>query len=127
VSYEFGGKWEVSAMAMQGEEMKALRKAARMTQGELGLVIGMSGTSIGLMERGAAPIERRTEMAMTLLETRAEMLRFRNDILERIAAFDEESGGTTAGHRELAREMLARTEAAIEKGERDFFRPVSPA
>lgn len=51
-------------MAMQGEDLKALRKGAGMTQAELAEAIGMTGTSIGLMERGAAPIEKRTELAV---------------------------------------------------------------
>ena len=34
-----------------------------MTQAELAAAIGMTGTSIGLMERGDAPIEQRTELA----------------------------------------------------------------
>lgn len=49
---------------MQGFELKALRKAAGMTQAELADAIGMTGTSIGLMERGAAAIEKRTELAV---------------------------------------------------------------
>ena len=51
-------------MAMQGNELKALRKEAGLTQGELATAIGMTGTSIGLMERGAANIEPRTELAV---------------------------------------------------------------
>ena len=49
---------------MQPKEMKALRKAARMSQAELGDAIGMSRITVGLMERGDAPIEKRTELAV---------------------------------------------------------------
>lgn len=49
---------------MQGDELKALRKAAGMTQAELANAIGLTGTYIGLMERGEKPIERRTEQAV---------------------------------------------------------------
>lgn len=48
---------------MQGEELKALREAAGMSQAELADEIGMSRESIGKMERGQAPIEKRTELA----------------------------------------------------------------
>lgn len=54
----------VTRMTMQGDELRAIRKAAGKTQGELAAAIGMTGTSVGLMERGAAPIERRTELAV---------------------------------------------------------------
>ena len=49
---------------MQGDEMKALRKAAGMSQAELGAAIGMSQKFIGMMERGDAAIEKRTELAV---------------------------------------------------------------
>lgn len=49
---------------MQGEEMKALRKGAGMTQDDLAEAIGMTKTYIGLMERGAKPIEKRTAIAI---------------------------------------------------------------
>jgi DNA-binding XRE family transcriptional regulator len=47
---------------MDGCEMKALRKAASLSQAELADAIGMCRETIGLMERGAAPIEKRTEL-----------------------------------------------------------------
>lgn len=49
---------------MQPEELKILRKSAGYTQGELGDAIGLSRVTIGLMERGDAPIEKRTAIAV---------------------------------------------------------------
>jgi transcriptional regulator with XRE-family HTH domain len=49
---------------MTGERLQALRKAAKMSQAELADAIGMSRETIGQMERGQAPIERRTELAV---------------------------------------------------------------
>jgi DNA-binding XRE family transcriptional regulator len=49
---------------MQPEEVKALRMEAGLSQAELAELIGMSRVTVGLMERGAAPIERRTELAI---------------------------------------------------------------
>ncbi|QEH80815.1 helix-turn-helix domain-containing protein [Sphingomonas sp. C8-2] len=51
-------------MPMQGHELKELRKKAGLSQAELGDEIGMARETIGLMERGDAPIERRTELAV---------------------------------------------------------------
>ncbi|MGK6324646.1 helix-turn-helix transcriptional regulator [Sphingomonas sp. DT-51] len=59
-------------MALQPEELKTLRKAAGLTQDQLAAAIGMSRVSIGLMERGQAPIERRTELAVRYLFEHAE-------------------------------------------------------
>lgn len=52
---------------MQGDELKALRKATGLTQSAFADAIGLSRVSIGLMERGAAPIERRTALAARYL------------------------------------------------------------
>lgn len=51
------------AMAMQGEEMKAIRKGLGMSQGAFGEALGMSRKAINEMEGGKAGIERRTELA----------------------------------------------------------------
>jgi DNA-binding XRE family transcriptional regulator len=51
-------------MAMQGEDMKALRVAAGLSQAELGEAIGMARETIGAMERGTHGIELRTELAV---------------------------------------------------------------
>lgn len=57
---------------MQGDELKTLRKALGMSQQELADAIGMSRKSIGEMERGDAPIEKRTGMAVRLLVIEAQ-------------------------------------------------------
>jgi len=57
--------------AMQGDELKALRKGLGMTQAEMADAIGMTATSIGLMERGVAPIEKRTIQAARYLQVLA--------------------------------------------------------
>jgi len=49
---------------MQPEELKALRMEAGLSQVELAGLIGMSRVTVGLMERGEAPIEKRTELAV---------------------------------------------------------------
>lgn len=49
---------------MTGEQLQALRKAAKMSQAELAEAIGMARETIGQMERGQAPIERRTALAV---------------------------------------------------------------
>lgn len=54
-------------MSMQPDEMKALRKSIGWTQDQLASAIGMSRVSVGLMERGQALIERRTELAVRYL------------------------------------------------------------
>lgn len=48
---------------MQPEELKALRKATGLSQAQMGEEMGLSRVTIGLMERGEAPIEKRTELA----------------------------------------------------------------
>ncbi|MBO9377934.1 helix-turn-helix domain-containing protein [Sphingomonas histidinilytica] len=45
---------------MQPDDLKRLRKAAGMTQGELAERLGLSQGFIGEMERGEKPIEART-------------------------------------------------------------------
>lgn len=60
---------------MQGDEMKALRKAAGLTQEQLADAIGLSRVTIGLMERGQAPIERRTALAVRYLSEHPEEAR----------------------------------------------------
>lgn len=59
---------------MQGTELKALRKQAGMTQAEVAEALGMTQTYVGLMERGEAPIEKRTERMIQ------EILRARIDV-----------------------------------------------
>lgn len=49
---------------MQAAELKILRRRAGLSQSELADAIGMARETIGLMERGAAPIEKRTKAAV---------------------------------------------------------------
>lgn len=49
---------------MQPDEMKVLRKSVGWTQEEMAESIGVSRVLIGQMERGAAPIEKRTALAI---------------------------------------------------------------
>jgi DNA-binding XRE family transcriptional regulator len=49
---------------MRPDELKALRKAIGMSQQELADRIGLSRETVGLMERGQAPIEVRTALAV---------------------------------------------------------------
>lgn len=58
-------------MTMQSDELKALRKAAGLTQAALAEALDMHRVTIGDMERGAAAIERRTELAVRYVVERA--------------------------------------------------------
>lgn len=49
---------------MQPDEMKELRKSVGWSQAEMAEAIGMSRVLIGQMERGQAPIEKRTGLAV---------------------------------------------------------------
>lgn len=49
---------------MTGEDLKRIRQSICMTQMEMGFAIGMARETIGDMERGVAPIEKRTELAV---------------------------------------------------------------
>lgn len=60
---------------MQGDELKALRKQAGLTQAELAQALGLTQTFIGLMERGEKAIERRTELAVRYLVEHPEAVR----------------------------------------------------
>jgi len=49
---------------VQGHELRAQRKGAGLTQGELAAAVGLTLGFIGEMERGEKAIERRTELAI---------------------------------------------------------------
>jgi transcriptional regulator with XRE-family HTH domain len=49
---------------VQPEELKAARKAGKMTQHQLAEAIGLSPGYIGEMERGEKPIEKHTAIAV---------------------------------------------------------------
>ncbi len=53
---------------MQGEEMRAIRKALGWTLEAMADALGMSETYVGQMERGQKPIEKRTALAVRYLE-----------------------------------------------------------
>lgn len=48
---------------MNPAALRALRKSIGLTQAEFGEELGLSRVSIGLMERGLVPIDRRTDLA----------------------------------------------------------------
>lgn len=52
---------------MQGDELKSIRKGLGWTQGQMADALALSGTFIGLMERGEKPVERRTWLAALYL------------------------------------------------------------
>lgn len=54
-------------MTMQPDELKAIRKSLKMTQEAFGDAIGIARLTVGLMERGAAPITPRTEKMVNAL------------------------------------------------------------
>jgi DNA-binding XRE family transcriptional regulator len=59
---------------MQPEELRTLRRQIGASQAELGDAIGLSRVTIGLMERGDAPIEKRTELAVRYVAEHADMV-----------------------------------------------------
>ena len=52
---------------MQGGDLKAVRKTLGLTQGQLAAKLGLTGTFIGLMERGEKSIGPRTILALQAL------------------------------------------------------------
>lgn len=76
---------------MHADELKAIRKAAGLSQAALGDAIGMARETIGAMERGMAPIETRTELAVRYVTMRPPA-----------AAANDDAGAAGAGDRALA-------------------------
>lgn len=61
---------------MQGDELKAIRQGLGLTQARFAEALGVTGTFVGLMERGEKSIEERTERAARdLLESGDILLR----------------------------------------------------
>lgn len=58
---------------MQPDELRDLRKALGMSQHEFADTIGMSRKAISEMERGSAPIERRTMLAARYIALMVEL------------------------------------------------------
>lgn len=56
---------------MNGDELRARRKAAGLTQAQLGVRLGLHRDFVGLMERGAQPIAERTALAVTAISPEA--------------------------------------------------------
>jgi len=56
---------------MQPDELKRLRKAMGLTQGDFAARLGLSQGFIGEMERGEKPIERRTVQAALYVQMKA--------------------------------------------------------
>ncbi|WP_242183182.1 helix-turn-helix transcriptional regulator [Sphingomonas sp. CARO-RG-8B-R24-01] len=53
---------------MQGSELKAIRKTLGMSQAAFADALGLTAKFVGMMERGDAPLEKRTELAARYLE-----------------------------------------------------------
>jgi len=56
--------WEAK---MQPDELKEIRKAMGLSQQDFAVALGVSRVLVGQMERGQAPIERRTALAAQYL------------------------------------------------------------
>ena len=52
---------------MTGDELKAIRMSAEVTQGAFAAGLGLTPQFVGMMERGERPIDRRTELAAIYL------------------------------------------------------------
>ena len=78
-------------MAMQASELKAIRKELGLTQDALADALGLSRVMIGLMERGEAAIERRTELAVHYLAEHPELIERKNSMNRKITAVEFEA------------------------------------
>jgi transcriptional regulator with XRE-family HTH domain len=94
---------------MKGEELKLLRKEIGLTQAQLATALGMTQTSVGLMERGVNPIEWRTETVVRML---ARETFFLNEMRENLPALDELAleDGRYVGWAKIARQTVTRNE-----------------
>lgn len=105
---------------MQGNELRECRKSLGLTQEQLAETLGLTQTYIGLMERGAKPIEPRTALAVYYLreldETR-HILKLLNDKKMRTQGTKGGSSmrDTTEETKELFRRKLERLTSAIER------------
>jgi transcriptional regulator with XRE-family HTH domain len=61
-------------MMLEGKELRELRQALGLRQAGLAAALGLTPQFIGLMERGLAPVEPRTEMATRYLVDHPEAL-----------------------------------------------------
>lgn len=93
---------------MRADDLKIMRKAMGMSQAELGEAIGMSREAIGQMERGVAPIERRTGLAVT--HVTQSHTRYR---LETLAAASESNRLTEAQRLSMASILYAIARADV--------------
>jgi DNA-binding XRE family transcriptional regulator len=77
---------------MDGPAARALRKMAGMSQVEFGAAIGLSRETIGRMERGSEPVDRRSELAMRYIAEKGPVpLRSLQQIHEKVAAILDEA------------------------------------
>lgn len=53
---------------MQGSDLKAIRQSLGLSQEDFATLLGMTQKFVGMMERGDAPIERRTALAARQLQ-----------------------------------------------------------
>lgn len=74
---------------MQPEELRALRKTLGLSQDEIGGAVGLSRVTIGLMERGAAPIEDRTALALRNLDRLYDIAMEANECFQIVNALRE--------------------------------------
>jgi len=58
---------------MNASEARKLRKGTGLSQADFGHAIGVSRETIGRMERGSEPVDRRTELAMRYISENAPM------------------------------------------------------
>lgn len=52
---------------MQGDLLRDFRKGLRMTQVDMGKVLGLTSVYVGMMERGDKPVDKRTEIVVRSL------------------------------------------------------------
>ena len=67
------GEENGAMVSLLPEEVKAVRKGLGLSQQALGDALGLSRVTVGQMERGRAPIERRTVLSLLYLAEHPEI------------------------------------------------------
>lgn len=116
---------------MQPDELKQLRKAAGLTQGELANQVGLSQGYIGEMERGEKQIQPKIERVISekirLQQVMNRLVLERDDLLRQAEDLERDNGLFGANGRNVSADFVAiyrqhadRLQNAIEIGLGDY-------
>lgn len=104
-------------MAMQGRELRAIRQQLGWKQVDMASALGVSPTFVGLMERDAKPIERRTEQVARQLSSIPRLRALRDGLVERNQHLRDGLYRITrtdaSGAYDLSSEIIAQNERSI--------------